>query len=1207
MSDKRSRHHVDMSRHWEMFDSIDVINVGGSDQSSTTSAQPSPALPGMTSPEHDLDECVEDSLKSSIDQRQFTAAQPNGNGGDTNDNDDDDLYNATPKPTRERNTSRLPATAKSQLRTTAILHPDLAETDVGNDHLRPVGPEISSAAKDMRKWKKKATSQNGPGNLSALQALRARRQGANPEFNSSALDSVGRISGKSGNAKSNDTAMDGALALQVSPAVPTQNRNDKPVAKTSGLSSRKHVALEATNSGFATNTEAQSHSLSRKAKARVQATKSDPADPSMRERSLAPNQRADFERVEDQRLTRSDNQLNLNKLLPPELNGVSRPEDSKTTVKKASRQDTYDIPNSPGTTSPQKPGKRTKKNQAKKSGVNTSSVSRLSGTKKNKVPINTSVAQDLNPGLSHEIQPEREISQKIAKNPECRETEGENSPPQVEATAPILRSSRARQGYSNESRIGTSLLKVAMPLENVASVYAEGGGQPGLPDINANALAPMRPYLENFSPNVPGSSSNRIPLSKQDNGNTQENAIQITSDDLSSAGSSLLPTPQRALPISTVLRGRSMSGTPTHVLTPGALRSSPPFTSKGFPEALTSGDHNITQVRKPHIISFGADGPRNQGSLSAKKAVSELQSPKSSECSTVIKQGKTSHHHDQSTTRMRHSPTVSRQIPTTIPPEVKSGNIAEDVSNALSGLLRRPTPTKENPLAALESPRTTECYKADESNRDNLPNGSVVRSSINSDLEGDTLVNVDGWDERNQFENVFGMSEMLQSKLPQADQDSSKTKCLHRAPTVPSMNVNSNILPTRNMKPPKRASSTELPDQPVTQRIKLSQTHRATWKKKTAEKSKTIEESKDPRVRENHSVVQVSSSKTYDEYLFQKSIPRQCRNSQTVDMLGSPIPPDMIVPDGTTALDAYRRQVINNVVHDPGESRYETTRQLRGPRLSGSVIRSMSGVRDHHSEMSSNGSSTATQAAAIKHEDQLRKILHFTNSKVGTARTESRLILSSKRLNNVKDRSEYPVRLLDSSAADERQDRNEPLQNPGFAPLSKKSLPRVSPEREATAPNAVLNSCTPTNFSCYSGSDEDSSPSPSAVDLMLWRSSLQPVYSQYFDKLVHQARTRTESFIQKQKKNAAVRTSKFSQKRSRLIIEQLQSMSVRQRQREASFQKQMEVMKEGFLDWGNMFRQWNDRMAALEKQHGELMDIQKVEMRQFTEMIKGWF
>lgn len=352
--------------------------------------------------------------------------------------------------------------------------------------------------------------------------------------------------------------------------------------------------------------------------------------------------------------------------------------------------------------------------------------------------------------------------------------------------------------------------------------------------------------------------------------------------------------------------------------TPSIFPSSPPLRRAagitGAQGAAGSALVNTDTAKKATIISFDRSGPRNQGSLSAKKvgAGSLLESRTSLPPNVFLgsdQSGRSKyaaerlHGRSSAVTTLKSAKTTRAALPVS--------NVAESVTEALAGFTKKHPPTtnakmdtvvqtiaapKPNVHAPLAVPRV-------------VPDDDFTYID---DFDGPTLV--DDHASANNESKLIPQKPLTASQtlMPAPAKKVADEKMPRRAPTVPSMAAAKGhtasqkaVVPAADTsRAPKRALDSETNAESPKKRPRTTQTSRENNHASTEASLAT---------RDVQKIAKQALSRSQTQQPLEPARrasrkPSRQASQNKVDMHGSPIPEGLIVADTTTALETYSQQ-----------------------------------------------------------------------------------------------------------------------------------------------------------------------------------------------------------------------------------------------------------------------------------------------------------
>ncbi|TKA68677.1 hypothetical protein B0A55_08908 [Friedmanniomyces simplex] len=334
--------------------------------------------------------------------------------------------------------------------------------------------------------------------------------------------------------------------------------------------------------------------------------------------------------------------------------------------------------------------------------------------------------------------------------------------------------------------------------------------------------------------------------------------------------------------------------------TPALFHSSPPLEEQGEEPQFPTGLVDPAESRRVTIISFDRSGPRNQGTRSAKK--SAVGSARTDRTAARRQKGRSS----------AATSTRSYRVDRAAPPN----NVAEDIGDALAGFLKKPASLSIKPTAPKNAQR--EPVRAQ---------GSLPPLPSPQRLPVD-----DADDSWTQAEDAAGESTVETYVVVPAVSAKTSTK------PYADRTASQNAMPPPASKAGRVVKADQAPTVPAT--FGLAAVERVTAADE--EGRKAVVNSGVKRPRENDGFTQPATKKSKDTTLetlhtgpsadqsvavtqgkvtFPEHIPTRGtepikravrkisrRASQGVDIHGSPIPKDMVVPENATTLETYTQQ-----------------------------------------------------------------------------------------------------------------------------------------------------------------------------------------------------------------------------------------------------------------------------------------------------------
>ena len=283
---------------------------------------------------------------------------------------------------------------------------------------------------------------------------------------------------------------------------------------------------------------------------------------------------------------------------------------------------------------------------------------------------------------------------------------------------------------------------------------------------------------------------NTQPTRDRKQGASQENAIVLSDQPQSSSPPrSLSPQPSTAPPALNTVTGKGKQAV-RPPQTPAAFGSSPPTNFQGSTLPTTAGSIDPYTARKSTIISFDRSGPRNQGSLSAKKSAPgsawTVRTSLPPKRVPLASEAGSSHANLDARRKNRPLSAATSVKSTRMNRAAPPSTIVDDKDDALAGLHEKakqnvPTPMKVACVKYTDAPRAREPL---------APQHEMAADDgfMNIDeAKGTTLVEAELAGPPPPVPKSTIVPSASQLVMPPPAPKATKSRQIHRAPTVPSM------------------------------------------------------------------------------------------------------------------------------------------------------------------------------------------------------------------------------------------------------------------------------------------------------------------------------------------------------------------------------------------------------------------------------------
>lgn len=540
--------------------------------------------------------------------------------------------------------------------------------------------------------------------------------------------------------------------------------------------------------------------------------------------------------------------------------------------------------------------------------------------------------------------------------------------------------------------------------------------------------------------------------------------------------------------------------------TPTVYSSSPPWTRRA---AVTPPGRVYDSAKeRPNIISFSKSGPRNQGYTTEKKSNYHfggtnrtLVKPGASEASTRARlEEKCMNGPSSATTSMKSFKTTRVAPPS---------NVAKDVVDALDGFAGKSKRRK----AAFDT----------EGDSHAAPGNHAVQSqhSLPPPTDDDGFATIDDFEEATfvtqdtvpfltaQGEAKAESTDSLKFTQPSAPKPLQKQR-LHRAPTVPSMMAHQdNVVKDQSAQnipvdvPLKRQLDAATAEQPVKKRARNDYNQEP---KPAQHSERVVDDANVLHPAQKSKMPQKLEISRPEPTLRGSRKPSRVAShgSQKVDMHGSPVPSDMVVPEKSTVLETFtqqahfssqsalaelavQRKIASHIGHDPMGPREHLIPPSHQPEPMSSNNKRLPAAPHEESQAITGFAKADSRGPLVQHMAGSRPVDPFTSSEEARKQALPTSASSTfiEQLRKMASESKANTKAAPGLPADDED--------------PDKTLVEPEPERpfRAFARKRSLSSASSSDTS--SNTDDSSS---SQHDIAVWRNALQPHQLNLFNELV---------------------------------------------------------------------------------------------------------